>query len=350
MVRDILLPSGETKEVEFAYDKLEKHCFKCFSLTHEKNDCPFLDNTRDKSPKRLGISQNNTMIRLDDRRRKYEERKREQAPKDPHYRENPTPYARRIEYSDRREDSRYHSRQNQSYVPVTSEYRRVREENSRRPLSQTPAASVRTGRRKENPVSEHPSRELETRYNDKRNARVEQENLRSHDSGSKSIQSPVIPADVLTSTDLRRSLPAREEGNRTNALQATTSPNDRLPAKNRLSLPSNEKSLLATQGTSTGSSRLQDIEIQYFEETMNPILIGSNSRPSGSRPPGVPLSPPDVASPIRTLSEDRRHVSLRLGPLPTSSPSDVPIHSRLSEGSRIITRSVEESLENAKLT
>ncbi|KAF3550403.1 hypothetical protein DY000_02005888 [Brassica cretica] len=298
MVRDILHPSGETKQVEFAYDKLEKHCFKCFSLTHEKNDCPFLDNTRDRSPKRLGISQNNTMIRLDDRRRKYEERKREQAPKDPHYRENPTPYARRIEYSERREDSRYHSRQNQSYVLVTSKYCRGREENSRRPLSQTPAASVRTGSRRENPVSEHPSRELETRYNDKRHARLEQEYLRSHDSCSKSIQSPVIPTAVLTSTDLRRSLPAREEGNRSNALQATPPPNDRLPTKNGLSLPSNGKSLLATQGTSTGSSRLQDIEIQYFEETINPIPIGSNSRPSGSRPPGAPLSPPDVISPI----------------------------------------------------
>ncbi|CAN7004203.1 unnamed protein product, partial [Brassica oleracea var. botrytis] len=172
------------------------------------------------------------MIRLDDSRRKYEERKREQAPKDPHYRENPTPYARRIEYSERREDSRYHSRQNHSYALVTSEYCRGREENSRRPLSQTPTASVRTGSRRENPVSEHPSRELETRYNDKRHARLEQENLRSHDSGSKSIQLPVIPADVLTSTDQRRSLLAREEGNRTNALQATPPPNDRLPAKN----------------------------------------------------------------------------------------------------------------------
>lgn len=172
------------------------------------------------------------MIRLDDRRRKYEERKREQAPKDPHYRENPTPYARRIEYSERREDSRYHSRQNHSYALVTSEYCRGREENSRRPLSQTPTASVRTGSRRENPVSEHPSRELETRYNDKRHARLEQENLRSHDSGSKSIQAPVIPAAVLTSTYLRRSLPAREEGNITNALQATPPPNDRLPAKN----------------------------------------------------------------------------------------------------------------------
>ncbi|KAL0800494.1 hypothetical protein Bca101_055669 [Brassica carinata] len=281
------------------------------------------------------------MTRLDDRRRKYEEKKRER-PQDYHYRENSTAYARKSDFPEHREDSRHHSRHHQSYAPVTSEYRRGREDNnsSRRPLIQAPSMSGRTGSRRELPPSEHPSRELETRHNDRVIERTGHGNLRtsSHDSGSKSIQSPgTLPGD-LTSTDLKRSLPQREEGNRSGALLSTPLSADKRPAKERLSLPSNGKSLLATQGISTGSSRLQDIEIQYLEETINPILLGSNSRPSGSRPPGVPSSPLDAASPIRTLSEDRRHVSLCLGPLQASSNSDLPIQARLTENPGIITR------------
>ncbi|KAG2250484.1 hypothetical protein Bca4012_097920 [Brassica carinata] len=40
MTMDILLPSGETTEVEFEYFKIEKHYFTCFSLFHEEKDCP----------------------------------------------------------------------------------------------------------------------------------------------------------------------------------------------------------------------------------------------------------------------------------------------------------------------
>ena len=46
MTRDISLPSGEIIPVEFDYEKLEKHCFKCFSLSHEKGDCPLAEDVR----------------------------------------------------------------------------------------------------------------------------------------------------------------------------------------------------------------------------------------------------------------------------------------------------------------
>lgn len=90
----------------------------------------------------------------------------------------------------------------------------------------------------------------------------------------------------------------------------------------RLSLPANREQEAQRQVLS-GSSRLQDIEIQYFEDTMQPLFqdITSNSKASGSRPPGV-LSQTlvDDRSPIRSLNEDRVHVSLRLGPLPIDDP------------------------------
>ncbi|KAF3554852.1 hypothetical protein F2Q69_00018172 [Brassica cretica] len=358
MVRDILLPSGDTKQVEFAYEKLEKHCFRCFSLSHEKDDCPLMGNDRGKSPKRLGISQNNTMARLDERRRKYEERRKEktpQAPREQNYRSSSPLYAKRYDYPYHREDSRPPSRQHQSYAPVTSEYRRGREDNNTqgRHYSRNPISSARAGSRGILQASDHPSREVETRREVIKNPVARKDNMRtpSHDSGSKSIQSPALPTALLNSTDLRRSLSHREEAEKTNAPLYTPTSADRRPVRDRLSLPSNGKELLAPQGISTGSSRQQDIEIQYLEENLNPLLFGNDSMPSGSRPPGTTASPTGATSPIRTLSEDRRHVSLRLGPLPTSTPS--PIQARLSDGPRIITRRSQpqekKSHKNSKL-
>ncbi|KAH0897670.1 LOW QUALITY PROTEIN: hypothetical protein HID58_047238, partial [Brassica napus] len=69
------------------------------------------------------------------------------------------------------------------------------------------------------------------------------------------------------------------------------------------------------------SGRLQEVDIQYLEEmfpyqTPEAPSIPSSSRlpPSGERVNDGMLE----RSPIHTLSEDRAHVSLRLGPLPPS--------------------------------
>lgn len=142
-------------------------------------------------------------------------------------------------------------------------------------------------------------------------------------------------ADNTHSTDLRRSLTVRDNGGGSGGPSLA----DRPPVKQRLSLPSNGKALRTNQGTSTGSSHLQDIEIQYFEEIMEPPRL-SNNRPSGSRPPGTLHSPMEQISPIRSLSEDRRHVTLRLGPQPVENQQNSPIQAGLSDGQGIVTRSV----------
>ncbi|KAG2314561.1 hypothetical protein Bca52824_017683 [Brassica carinata] len=368
MIRDISLPSGETTEVEFDYEKLEKHCFKCFSLSHEKAECPVSTGPCEENgnPERLGISQNNTMARLDDKRRRYEERRKDKAPLTQKPRDSSTLYTRRNESDDRRSEQRYNSRHQLNYSPVTSEYRRGREEH-RRERSFYRAPDDRTGSRSSLHISGRVAGYLDTRRkeDDKSADRAAKERGHSHDSGSKTIQSPALPEVVPHSSDLRRTLPRREQEedfapqvssdrrptrNRLSSIAAPHSSDlrlslvqksaDRLPVKERLSLPSNGKQKLVQQGNSTGSSKLQDIEIQYLEEIMEPPRQESISRPSGSRLHGIPRSPTDEESPIRTLSEDRRHVSLRLGPLSASSPSDLPVHSRLSEGPEIITRSV----------
>lgn len=129
------------------------------------------------------------------------------------------------------------------------------------------------------------------------------------------------------------------------------SPGERIPAKKRMSLPSNGK--LPSNGNrgnqrqalSSVSSRLQDIKIQYLEDTMQPFPFNINSKAVGSRPPGT-LASQENASCIRSLNEDRVHVSMRIGPLPTGEAvEDLP---SLRPATRSVTRSRTTSTKNNK--
>lgn len=76
MKRDIHLPSGQIKEVEFKYEKLKKHYFRYKALTHEDDDCQLKisEAHRTTSSQELGISQRNTINKLEERKQEYRER------------------------------------------------------------------------------------------------------------------------------------------------------------------------------------------------------------------------------------------------------------------------------------
>ncbi|KAJ4871051.1 Uncharacterized protein Rs2_47325 [Raphanus sativus] len=66
---------GEIIKIDLEYEKLEKHCFICFSLCHERETCPL---NRDRSSSQAppqGISQHNTLRKLEDHRRKHDNRR-----------------------------------------------------------------------------------------------------------------------------------------------------------------------------------------------------------------------------------------------------------------------------------
>ena len=63
---EISLPSGEIKEVELEYEKLEKHCFSCLSLSHEQDQCPSRSSSTQPP---VGINQARTLEKLAERRR-----------------------------------------------------------------------------------------------------------------------------------------------------------------------------------------------------------------------------------------------------------------------------------------
>lgn len=65
----IRLPSGEITMVELEYEKLEKHYFHCFSLTHEKKDCLLLKTPEQITPnltRGTSINQSNTLAKIEE--------------------------------------------------------------------------------------------------------------------------------------------------------------------------------------------------------------------------------------------------------------------------------------------
>ncbi|KAF3525643.1 hypothetical protein F2Q69_00047019 [Brassica cretica] len=85
-----------------------------------------------------------------------------------------------------------------------------------------------------------------------------------------------------------------------------------------LSLPKERVSLLQDGAPNAESGRLQEVPIQQLEEVLPLPHSGGSNLPSSSRNPirtSEEFDPTQDRSPIRTLSEDRIHVSLRLGSL-----------------------------------
>lgn len=71
----IQLPSEEIITVDLEYEKLEKHCFLCYSLCHEKENCPRNKGKPTTQALSQGISQKNTLRKLEEHHRKQDSRK-----------------------------------------------------------------------------------------------------------------------------------------------------------------------------------------------------------------------------------------------------------------------------------
>ena len=93
---------------------------------------------------------------------------------------------------------------------------------------------------------------------------------------------------------------------------------DRRPARERLSGQPTRVPLLHNGVANLDSGRLQEVNIQYLEDTLPPVS-GGLSLGSSSRAQTFNFGTVNEAlhgnSPIRSLSEDRLHVALGLGPV-----------------------------------
>ncbi|KAJ4873004.1 hypothetical protein Rs2_45329 [Raphanus sativus] len=76
MKSEIELPSGEITEIEFEYLKMEKHCFTCFSLSHEEDDCPQRGpGDLPAKDRKLGITQRMALERIEASKRRHDDKR-----------------------------------------------------------------------------------------------------------------------------------------------------------------------------------------------------------------------------------------------------------------------------------
>lgn len=314
MKLDLQLPSRTVIEVEVEYEKLGKHCFFCKSLTREDSDkhrCP-LSRDHTGGIENLGITQQNTLERIEEGRRRQEERRysRQQHPSR-HQHHTTHRGARWTNIRDENRSSETSSKVFGSRIDSgkISEF----EENRRRYDDRQLAYRYST------PRESSSLRDSHERFSTSRRTQVyqakEPENVelprRVHASpaGEAISTSHRSPVAVLPLEQMRGSMGSRLSDPRTTNL----SNDERIPAKERLSVH--------TRRTSMNDMDMPEI-IHSQEKERDPTVtppvpnaLSTFTRPSSSTIFDTGRLGPTERSPIRTLSEDRIHVSLRLGPL-----------------------------------
>ncbi|KAG5405229.1 hypothetical protein IGI04_011348, partial [Brassica rapa subsp. trilocularis] len=365
MTLDTVLPSGGTKKVELHFEKLEKHCFSCHSLTHEDSDCPQNRAPRNHRSDYKGINHAQTLESLDAHRKAKDDRKEEKNRSAVQPRRDVGYQAARSSIDTRRYGnnskspprvSHLQSRHNRSSLGASKDSRHYAH------FHENPLASHRISR------SQRPPQDrinVHSRLGDRVWVEKSSNSQVSHTPPPKPPREALITSQEVSSLS-RRPMSQRLEApevretinepnpsrgsERLSALQRIESPinrpslplsgnlhvssQDRLPALQRLALPRERVPLLQNGVANSDSGRLQEVEIQYLEDTFPTNLLDNSGNPSSSRPPARErLSLPQV-SPIRSLSEDRRQLELTVPHLEMSEEAD-PSYQLPTESTRM---------------
>lgn len=333
----IELPSSEVIKVDLEYEKLEKHCFVCYSLCHEKETCPLNRDNQARDAITQGISQQNTLRKLDEHRRKHDNRRSVTV----------SSRDRGIEHKGHRNDSQrsVYSRLKDTDRGRFHPYERPRS-SSRDEERRSYGDSRREGERiQEKEQSSHHSFPSQRRYSPRR---PEKENSLTHRSRSErhpiasehksqssrtppprptreAMTLPVAPARAATNSRSKERVSALDRleekssnsANKRSALQrlegANNNSNERVSALERLE-PPREDPLRASGLSSSLLARLQDVEIQYVEEDHQSPLIGTGST-RGIQP---------IQSPLEHRETQRTPAVLRLGSSSTTRKKNPP--------------------------
>lgn len=331
MKLDLQLPSRKVVEVEEEYEKLGKHCFFCKSLTHEdteKHPCP-LSRAHPGNRTALGITQQNTLERLEDGRRRQEERRYSRQQNLPVHKETRWSNARNAS-----RDSRFSSRDPTSRTSSgrSSGFEENRRRYDDRNLSYRYSTPRETPSQRESQERFATSQRTQTPYRERSVPELPNSKaiLASPFKGATSTAHLQTVAG-LSMEQRRGSLASRLSDPRSTNLSS----DERVPARKRLcdprsaELPSEEripaKERLSIHTRRTSGSNIVVSDDNHLREQDNPpavnsplnMAIASITRPSSSKIFDSGRTGPCDRSPIRTLSEDRVHVSLRLGPLRT---------------------------------
>ncbi|KAF2591202.1 hypothetical protein F2Q70_00041434 [Brassica cretica] len=292
--------AGNIKQVELQYENLEKHCFSCKALSHEVGECPSSKVrafTRDLHPAREDISQRRTLEKLDADRRRREARKHDRA----------------------LSEASTHPRSDSQHV---NSWNGVNRTDGRSTNSRLPARERLSGTHDSNTASQRPIHSHSNRGSLRNEWRPIAVSSQSGTSSKRTLTttshtpSPRPPRECET--------PQREKTRPTHqdSGDGTLLSNERRSALDRISQPAERIPLLQDGMANSASGRLQEVDIQYLEDTLPLHASGGSNIPSSSKTPRLSSTGINEGmldrSPIRSLSEDRLHVSLRLGPLQDS--------------------------------
>lgn len=368
MTLDITL-AGTTKKVELEYEKLEKHCFLCKALSHEKEDCPQNLNRGEMKPELRDINYSRTMENLDAYRRAKDDKKMEKHRYESsrhHEIEGQPRYQKRENYDNHgagrymtptrpssqrggsfREDSRISLGDNRrSLQEARKGYREV--ENRSRPVDSRNAppphrtsAALRIS---------HGQTSVHSRLGDKIWVEKAPHSQISHTPPPRPQREPMTASQEVNSSLERR--PALERISQPVARTLLPDGDDltfptehpsqeRLSALQRIAPPlSSERVPLLLNGVANSDSgRLQEVEVQYMEDTFPLHILNTSGNPSSSRLPAKErLSMPQV-SPIRSLSADRDHLAVGIiNAAPTEDVNqetpELTIHTAVTSGRR----------------
>lgn len=333
---DIELPSKKIVEITLEYEHLEKHCFLCKSLSHEDGDCDTYPPTRRSGDRRqMDIAQQNTLESIEEGRKRQADRKFQRNNQATHHTgarwTNFRSQDARANHSEPREASSRHDPDRSSGC----------EENRRRYDDRTKPISVDNSFRRRSPPSRPQHGSGSAAHNSYRRVSPRPEPARSRNSPSKeaSSNSKRTPPRDSAIAERRTSLASRLTDPRSDGGLSE----ERRSAKERLSVQTKRTGNVDMRETNSDSRNLQDVELQYLELPEPPVPNSTIiTRPSSSNVFDAGRLGPCDRSPIRTLSEDRIHVSLRLGTLISDSDSgdwelenqtDVPLLSK-AEGKK----------------
>ena len=341
MRMDIELPSKDVIEVELEYEKLEKHCFHCKSLSHEYGECHYQPPARLSNGERrhTNAAQQTTLERIEEGKKRQAERKHA-----------------RMQHSHHHEGARwtnYRTSNTKEYRPIShgtssrnsSGSSSVYEENRRRYDDRNLPSVMIPSHKKNLPMRGSQERAPAPHDWQSRNLPApEPRGSRNSQSSPASSNPKGTPSSALGEGHQRSNIASRLSDPR----NSMASSEERLPAKERLSVHTQRTNSKEQRVSSNASSqdrlpalkrlsgqgagephsntqRMQEFETQ-LEDSLPPVSNGIIvTRPSSSNLFDSGRLGPGERSPIRTLSEDRVHVSLRLGPLLADTEEDTEL-------------------------
>lgn len=341
MKLEVRFSKNEIAWVELEYEKLKKHCFKCFSLSHEDRNCPSLAYKSSSNPRYMGINQRKTIHRLEAEKRRYPNlivslTSSSSRAKD--FSDAPRRHSPRL-YSSNRDHTNYDiGRVERSHLSTREQQERersLREEGNRR------SPSHRSSHRDATPNLPHRRSSLEEfrggrgvaqgdRGDDRRDelrGSSGQSSRPPHPVSCRRSRTPLPPPPPVPKEPLLELLPAQE------SVIVNSNSRERRPALERLSLPNSEPTSQVNRTISFDSGRLQDVNVQYLEEPEQELFLGSSMRGHALSPRESPQS-----SHPRTGKNKRRQGKATGGSKPVSTRAAtkrrVPIAPARARGAR----------------